>query len=304
VKLYASIDIGSNTILLLIGTVNADGTLNALYDIGETTRLGQGLSEGKLLWPESIDKSIVTLKNYVSLCHKEGVKQIAAVGTNALRLAKDAGQFINRICNECGIVVRVINEREEALLTNLSVQYDPRMPHDAIVIDTGGGSTEYVFNDAEDKLSPDIVISLPLGALNLTEQFIRHEPPTHYELVNLKRKIDNTLEHVPVTGSRTIVGIGGTATSIASIDLGLAKFDRTKIHGHTLTIRQLRTIVSRLQSLDSESKKKVPGLSADRADIIVAGAMIILASMEKIGSPIIYISCYGLRYGLLYRMAM
>ncbi len=303
-KRYASIDIGSNTILLLIGEVNANGTLDMLCDIGETTRLGRGLSKGKLLHPESVHASIVTLKKFVSLCDKEGVEEIAVVGTNALRLAQDADQFIKRVRNECGIVLRVINEREEGLFTNLSVQRDPSMPHDAIVIDVGGGSTEYIFNDRGDNSSTDEIVSLLLGAVSLTEKIVRHDPPTRHELVKLRREINAGLKHILVAENRTIVGIGGTATTIAAINLGLNKFDRTMIHGHQLTIDELKTLVKKLQMLDIESKKKVPGLSPDRADIIMAGAMIILASMEKIGSPLIYISCCGLRYGLLYRMAM
>jgi exopolyphosphatase/guanosine-5'-triphosphate,3'-diphosphate pyrophosphatase len=304
VKRYASIDIGSNTILLLIGEVNVDGMLKISHDIAETTRLGRGLSKGKLLHPESVLASIVTLKKYVSLCYKEGVEEIAAVGTSALRLARDADQFIKRVTNECSIIPRVINEKEEALLTNLSVQRDRRMPHDAIVIDAGGGSTEYILNDTGNNCSTDNVLSLPLGAVSLTEKFVRHDPPTRNELVKLKREIDDQLKHILVTGKRTMVGIGGTATTIAAINLGLNKFDRTKIHGYQLAIDELGSIVKKLQALDIESKKKVSGLPPDRADIIMAGAMIILASMEKIESPIVYISCYGLRYGLLYRMAM
>jgi exopolyphosphatase/guanosine-5'-triphosphate,3'-diphosphate pyrophosphatase len=258
VKRYASIDIGSNTILLLIGEVNVDGMFNIFYDIAETTRLGRGLSKGKLLHPESVLASIVTLKKYVSLCYKEGVEEIAAVGTNALRLARDADQFIKRVHNECSIIPRVINEKEEALLTNLSVQRDPRMPHDAIVIDAGGGSTEYILNDTGNNCSTDNVLSLPLGAVSLTEKFVRHDPPTRNELVKLKREIDDQLKHILVTGKRTMVGIGGTATTIAAINLGLNKFDRAKIHGHQLAIDELGSIVKKLQALDIESKKKFP----------------------------------------------
>jgi exopolyphosphatase/guanosine-5'-triphosphate,3'-diphosphate pyrophosphatase len=303
-KRYASIDIGSNTILLLIAGVNTDGTFNILYDVAETTRLGRGLSKEKLLQRESVDASITTLKKYTSFCHREGVEKIAAVGTNALRLARDADQFIKRVRNECGITPRVISERAEALLTNLSVQRDPQMPHDAIVIDVGGGSTEYIFNNAKNNSSIDLIASIPLGAGNLTEKFIRRDPPTSNELKNIKKEINNALSRNFISGNQTMVGIGGTVTTIAAINLGLNKFDRAMIHGHKLTIRQLRTVVKRLQRLDRQSKQNLPAVSPDRANIITAGAMIILAAMDKFGSSVIYISCHGLRYGLLYRMTM
>jgi exopolyphosphatase/guanosine-5'-triphosphate,3'-diphosphate pyrophosphatase len=303
-KRYACIDIGSNTILMLIAEASADGSLNILHDIGETTRLGRGLSGARLLQQESMEASIVTLKKYIALCYKEKVDQISAIGTNALRLAKNTDQFIKRVRNECSITLRVITEREEALLTNLSVQRDPHMPHDAIVIDVGGGSTEYIFNNAKDNSSIDTVGSLPIGAVNLTEKFIYHDPPTRSELLRLKKEINNALNYILFSVNQPMVAIGGSATTIAAINLGLNKYDRTMIHGYKLTMRQLKAIVTRLQCLDNESKKNIPGLSADRADIIMAGAMIILASMEKIGSSIIYISCYGVRYGLLYQMAV
>ena len=301
-KRYAAIDIGSNTILLLIGQITPQGVFETIQDCGETTRLGKGLESGGQMDPLSVKKSIAALKRFFSLCEHEGVNEIACVGTNALRMAQNADQFIRQVLEECGISIRVISEEEEARLSYLSVQQDPLMPQDAVVMDVGGGSTEYIFRLAESPSSHQIqTISLPLGAVRLTEQFIIHDPSTRYEVQKLQDEIKKVLRDIPLTLAGELVGIGGTAVTLGAIHLGLNKFDWEKVHGLQLPIAALRDHVQTLKETDLEGRKQLKGLPPDRADIILAGAMIILATMERLNKDTLHISSHGLRYGLFYQ---
>ena len=284
--------------------MTAGGSLEVLCDVGETTRLGKGLSKNEQLNTYSVRTSIDALKKFVSLCREHGVEEIAVVGTNALRLAQDADQFIKQVQDECGIFPRVISEKEEALLSFLSVQQDPLMPHDAVVMDVGGGSTEFIFYDREDRGHTLQSICLPLGAVSLTEKFLLHDPPTSDEITKLSKEIEKALSCLPSTMDGVFVGIGGTATTMGSMHLKLAIFNRELIHGINLTMDKLVTQVRELQTMGIESRKKIAGLPPDRADIICAGAMVILASMEKMAKTTIHISCQGLRYGLFYQLCM
>lgn len=303
-KHYATIDIGSNTILLLVGRLTTQGTFEVVLDAAETTRLGRGLHAGGKLDPESIPATIDCLKRFRSLCQREGVQEIAAVGTYALRRARDADQFVQLVHKECGIILRVISEQEEALLSFLSVQQDPHMPSAAMVMDVGGGSTEYISHQGEDPSQPLHCISLPLGALQLTEEFLHHDPPSRDELTKLRKKIDKSLLRISPIIEGALVGIGGTATTLGSMHIGLDIYDRERIHGLLLNIDDLRAHVKELQKKDLARRKQIKGLHHDRADIILAGALIILSSMERLKKDALHISCRGLRYGLFYQRFM
>ncbi|MCJ7547987.1 MAG: hypothetical protein MUP30_14435 [Deltaproteobacteria bacterium] len=261
------------------------------------------LAGGKLD-PMSIRASIDCLKRFRSLCQREGVQEIAAVGTNALRMARDTDSFIQQVTKECGITPRVVSEEEEASLSFLSVQKDPRMPSEAVVMDVGGGSTEYIFRTGKGSSQPLQCISLPLGALRLTEEFFHDDPPSHDAFIKLRHKIDETLLGIPPAIEGALVGIGGTATTLGSIYLGLDTFEREQIHGLQLTLDTLRVPVKQLQEKDLATRKQIKGLPAERADIILAGTMIIYCTMERLKKEAIHLSCHGLRYGLFYQRFM
>jgi exopolyphosphatase/guanosine-5'-triphosphate,3'-diphosphate pyrophosphatase len=262
------------------------------------------LQKGGKLHPLSVTKSIATLKRFSSLCEQEGVEDIACVGTNALRMAQDANAFCHQVHEECGISPRIITEEEEAGLSYLSVQQDPLMLQDVLVIDVGGGSTEYIFPVAESPSHQIQTISLPLGAVRLTEQFLLHDPPTRDEVQKIQDEIDKLLNLIPSSIEGKLVGIGGTAVTLGSIHLRQDTFDWEKVHGLHLTLNELRGQVQDLQTKNLATRKNIKGLPPDRADIILAGAMIILATMERLQKEAIHISSHGLRYGLLYQSFM
>jgi exopolyphosphatase/guanosine-5'-triphosphate,3'-diphosphate pyrophosphatase len=301
---HAAIDIGSNTILLLIGQITPQGGFEKVMDGGETTRLGRRLQKGGKLDSLSVKKSIAALRRFSSLCKQEGVKEIACVGTNALRMATDADAFCRQVHEECGVSIHIISEEEEARLSYLSVQKDPLMPQDAIVMDVGGGSTEYTFRREEGSMDHLHTISLPLGAVRLTEQFLFHDPPTRDEVQKLQDEIEKILHDIPLVLTGELVGIGGTAVTLGAMHLGMDAFDGEKIHSLHLSINKLRDQVKELQEKDLAARKEIKGLHPDRADIIPAGAMTILATMERLHKDALHISSHGLRYGLFYQSFM
>jgi exopolyphosphatase/guanosine-5'-triphosphate,3'-diphosphate pyrophosphatase len=262
------------------------------------------LQVGGRLDPESIRASIDCLKRFRSLCQREGVQEITAVGTHALRTAQDAGPFIQQVREESDITLRVISEQEESLLSFLSVKQDPRMPKASMVMDVGGGSTEYIFRTGKSPSEPLQCISLPLGALILTEEFLHRDPPTHDEVIGLRTKIDRTLLRLPPTMEGELVGIGGTIVSLGSMHRKLKIFDQEQIHGLLLDIDDLKARVKELQKKSLVRRRQTRGLPRERADIILAGAVIILSSMERLQKDVIHISCRGLRYGLFYQQFM
>jgi exopolyphosphatase/guanosine-5'-triphosphate,3'-diphosphate pyrophosphatase len=303
-KRYAAIDIGSNTILFLIGQLTPHGAFEVIQDCGETTRLGKGLQKGGKLDHLSVKKSITALKRFCSLCDKERIEEIACVGTNALRMAQDADAFISQVHEECGISPRIISEKEEAMLSYLSIQQDPLMPQDAVVMDVGGGSTEYIYRLKEDSADQLHTISLPLGAVRLTEQCLHHDPPSLDEVKTLRDEIDKALHRIPSDLGGELVAIGGTAVTLGAIYLGLDVFNAEKVHGLQLTLNELSVQVKKLGEKDIATRKKIKGLPPDRADIILAGTMIILTTMERLQKKAIHISTHGLRYGLFYQRFM
>lgn len=301
---YATIDIGSNTILLLIGNITPQNQLEVVLDMEETTRLGRGLQKGGRLDPSSVRKSISALKKFVSICHRERVKEIAAVGTNPLRMAGDSEAFIDLVRKESSISPQVIGGEKEASLSFLAVQKDPLMPRDAMVIDVGGGSTEYIFRQGGGQTHQLQTFSLPLGAVRLTEEFLSTDPPSPDEIQGLENEIAETLCRLPSAIVGDLVGLGGTAATLGSIHLEQERFYKQKVHGLQLSIGELKTQVNYLQKKDLSARTKMKGLPPERADIILAGAMIILFSMQWLKQEKIHISCHGLRYGLFYERFM
>jgi exopolyphosphatase/guanosine-5'-triphosphate,3'-diphosphate pyrophosphatase len=171
-------------------------------------------------------------------------------------------------------------------------------------LDVGGGSTEYIFRHTESSSDHLETISLPLGAVRLTEQFLLHDPPASDEVKKLRAEIDKFLHLTPSSLEGKLVGIGGTAVTLGAMHLSLDAFDGNKVHSLQLIINDLRGQIEELQEKDLATRKQIKGLPPDRADIILAGAMIILATMERLQKDTIHISTHGLRYGLFYQRFM
>jgi exopolyphosphatase / guanosine-5'-triphosphate,3'-diphosphate pyrophosphatase len=295
---FAAIDIGSNTVKLIIADREADGGFTAVLETSRAVRLGKDIHARRLGEP-AIERTLAALEEFRELCCEHGVSRIAAVGTSALRDAANQEEFVERAA-EVGVMVEAIPGEEEARLSFTAVRGDARW-RDAeglLVVDIGGGSTEVIVASCRDI---DHRVSMPLGAVRLTEAALHSDPPTVQELDDANRKAMEALEGLQIRPANyTAVGVGGTFTNLAGIRLELPVRVPELIHGSTLTYSDVEGQIEMLAAKTVEERKGIVGLDPSRADVILGGAVILYQVLRKAGVEAISVSSRGLRWGLLY----
>jgi exopolyphosphatase/guanosine-5'-triphosphate,3'-diphosphate pyrophosphatase len=295
----ASIDIGTNTILLLIAEAGKGG-INPLFEMETVVRLGEEIQKNGILLKKAMDRGLQTLSQYTERCQEMGVQKIFAVGTSALREAKNSRVFQKLVQEKLHLSVEVISGEEEAQLSFLAVEKDLKEEKKPIlVVDVGGGSTEFI-------LGKGGLISqwssLPLGSVRFTEQFLCSDPVHEEEWEKMEREVRKLLIRIPHSKEPlSMVAVGGTATTLASVEQGLEDFIAEKIHHFALEKEALKNQLLLYRSKTIEERKKIPGLPVARADVILAGAAILYLTMEELHRPSVLISCQGVRYGLIYK---
>ena len=295
----ASIDIGTNTILLLIAEVKSGG-LTPLLEKETIVRLGEGVHRNGILSKGAMERGVQTLTQYKERCQEMGVQKIFAVGTSALREARNSKDFLEMIKSGLDLSIEIISGEEEAQLSFLAVTRDLKEPRKPIlVIDVGGGSAEFILGRG-DRITQ--WVSLPLGSVRFTEQFLLSDPVHEEEWEKMERRIQKLLVRIPHPKEPFLmVAVGGTATTLASVEQGLAEFILEKIHHFGLGRKALKSQLDLYRSKTIEERRKIPGLFPARADVILAGGAILYWAMEKLECPSVLISCHGVRYGLLYK---
>jgi exopolyphosphatase/guanosine-5'-triphosphate,3'-diphosphate pyrophosphatase len=299
----AAIDVGTNTIRLLIGEADGLGGYRPVLGAQEITRLGQGLLPEKILQPEPMRRSLAVLARFRALAEGHGATEIAAVGTSALREAGNRDAFLAQARAEAGLDVAVIPGAEEARLTLLGVRAGlPDPPRHLVMLDIGGGSTELLLADG-----PIIrgMVSTGLGAVKLSEECFPADPPDA-EALAAARKIALTRllrvragELPPWDDGAALVGTAGTVTTLAAIDLRLDPYDPERVNGHRLRRDRVAALLQDLAALPLPRRRQVRGLEPARADIIVGGTIICLAVMDALGFSHLLVSDGGLREGIL-----
>jgi len=295
----ASIDIGTNTILLLIAEIEG-GKLKSLFEMETIARLGEGVQKNGILSQEAMKRGLQTLTQYLEQCQTTGAQKIFAVGTSALREAKNSGNFLKTIEEKLNLSIEIISGEEEAHLSFLAVARDLKeLKKSILVLDVGGGSTEFILGKGDQIIQWE---SLPLGSVRFTEQFLLSDPIQGGEWEKMEREIRESLGRVPYPQEPfSMVAVGGTATTLASVEQGLEEFISEKIHHFVLTKEALNNQLHLYRSKTIDERRKIPGLPPARADVILAGGAILYMAMEKLKSPTVLISCHGIRYGLLYQ---
>jgi exopolyphosphatase/guanosine-5'-triphosphate,3'-diphosphate pyrophosphatase len=228
------------------------------------------------------------------------VQEIFAVGTNALREAKNSEHFLKLVKEKLDLSIEVISGEEEAQLSFLAVAKDlEETEKPMLVVDVGGGSTEFILGKG-DRIHQ--WISLPLGSVRFTEQFLHSDPVQEDEWQRMERKILELLGNIPHSQEPlSMVAVGGTATTLASVEQGLEEFVIKKIHHSVLKKEALKNQLLLYRSQTVEERKKIPGLPMARADVVLAGGAILYLTMEELKCPSVLVSCHGIRYGLLYK---
>jgi len=298
-KRVASIDIGTNTILLLIAGLEGS-KLDPLFEMETIVRLGEGVHKSRVLSQPAMKRGLQTLSQYMDHCRAMEVDMVFAVGTSALREAENAQDFIRRVKERLGLSIDIVSGEEEALFSFLAVVRDMGKGEKPIlVVDVGGGSTEFIVGQDE---RIHEWVSLPLGAVRFTEQFLLSDPVRGEEWERMEEAIREKLLQIPcIREPVTMVAVGGTATTLASVDQGLKEFAVEKIHRFQLTREALRNQLLLYRSKTLEERKKIPGLSPARADVILAGGAILYLAMEELKCPSVVVSCHGVRYKVLYK---
>lgn len=297
----AVIDIGSNTLLLLI-TEPVDGGLRAKADLCRFGRLGQGLDATGQLADEAIARSLEICREYAAEMKRWGVERVAIVGTAALREATNAAAFREPAEQLLGATIEIIAGAREAELAYRSVVVGlPEVKGTPfVVVDVGGASTEVI---ASDGAQVTAAISLPIGAVRLTERCLKTDPPTADEIAALTRDIDAQLDAATIPRGATVVGTAGSATTLAAIELGLDRYDPAKIHGVKVPAAQVDAMVARLLAATVAERRAMKGMEPKRADVIAAGAAIFGRVVARAAADSLLISDRGIRWGVAYELA-
>jgi exopolyphosphatase / guanosine-5'-triphosphate,3'-diphosphate pyrophosphatase len=300
---FGFLDIGTNTILCLIAEVKSDGGFAVIDDLAEITRLGQGVDRAGHIGPEGEERSLQVLRRYLERCRRLNVEEIVAVGTSALRDARNSAEVRARFKAELGFEVRVISGEEEAAYSFLAVQKGLTLAEqELLVVDVGGGSTEFIRGNAAGVCQ---AVSIDIGTVRLTEQFLHSDPARQEECEKMIGVIETELARLPDQWLRdgpalTLVGIAGTFTTLSAVERKLLCYAHAEVHGSRLTLSEVRRQMALFQSKTIEERKAIPGLDPRRADVMLAGSILIERIMAAFHSERVIVSDQGVRYGLLH----
>jgi exopolyphosphatase/guanosine-5'-triphosphate,3'-diphosphate pyrophosphatase len=277
----AAIDCGTNSVRLLI---TADGQTQ-IERLMRITRLGQGVDATGRLDPEAIERTLAVLREYREVIDQHGATRIRMAATSASRDASNRDDFFHAAKEILGVMPEVISGEEEGRLSFLgaTADLDPALGP-FLVCDIGGGSTEFVFGTTE----AESTISVDMGCVRMTEAWLHHDPPTAEELSQALSVIDiyldDVLREIPeLSSAQTFVGLAGTVSNTASVELGLAEYDREQIHHLVLTRAAVEDVFRTLATESIKERKENPGLEEQRADVIVGGLCVLVATMRKFG---------------------
>ena len=295
---YGVIDVGTNSVKFHIGARQADGSWQTVVDRADITRLGEGLEESGRLAEEAIERTVDAIAAMVDEARRDGVIAMAAVGTAGLRLAPDRVAFVDAVRARCGITVEVISGEQEARLAYLAATSALPAGNDRVVVfDSGGGSSQFTFGNGE---HVEERFSLNVGAVRVAER---------YDLGGIVSKdvLDAALDAIAADLDRldgrvapdAVIAMGGTATNLAAVKHGLARYDPEVVQGTVLDIAEIDRQIERYRTRDIEGRRQMVGLQPKRADVILAGACIVRTILIKLGHDSLTVSDRGLRHGLL-----
>jgi exopolyphosphatase/guanosine-5'-triphosphate,3'-diphosphate pyrophosphatase len=295
---YAAIDIGTNSVKLHVAGRDGAGHWKRVLDRVEVTRLGEGLREHGEISPRAQARTLETIAAMAAAAARAGARETVLVGTAGLRDARNGPAFIDAVRDDCGLRVEVISGEEEARLAYLAVQEALGAPSGALVaFDSGGGSTQLSIGrdgHIEDRFS------LPVGAVRLTEQFGLAAAVPAQTITAALDAIAGELGRLDaVRRPETLVGMGGAVTNSAAVSLGMTEYEPDRIQGHVLTRDEVERQVDIYAGLDARGRCAIPGLQPGRAEVILAGGLIVLSLLRKLDRDQLRVSDRGLRHGVL-----
>ncbi len=279
----AAVDMGTNSTRLLIADVD-DDRLRTLDRRMRITRLGQGVDAARRLQPDAIDRVVTALEEFHGAIDELGATHVRAVTTSAARDAQNSAELLDRCEAALGVRPEVIAGADEGRFSFRGATLEIADPGPYLVVDIGGGSTELIVGVD----GPEAVVSLDIGCVRLTEQFLCGDPPAPEELSNAVAYVRDTLSDAErvlpgVDGVKTLVGLAGTVSTMAAIELGMAEYDRDLVHHFRLRREMVEELFRTLATETHAQRAHNPGLDPGRVDVIVGGVLIAACVMRHWG---------------------
>ncbi|MET8745312.1 Ppx/GppA phosphatase family protein [Streptomyces sp. NPDC004728] len=309
----AAIDCGTNSIRLLVADADpATGELVELDRRMEIVRLGQGVDRTGRLAPEALERTFAACRQYATVIKEHGAQRLRFVATSASRDAENRDDFVRGVLEILGVEPEVISGDQEAefSFTGATKELAGRdhLAQPYLVVDIGGGSTEFVVGDDHVRAAR----SVDIGCVRMTERHLVHDgavtdPPTDAQVAAIRADIDAALdlaeESVPLTGAATLVGLAGTVTTVAAIALGLDAYDSEAIHHSRISFEQVQEITGRLLGSTHAERAAMGAMHPGRVDVITSGALILLAVMERTGAREVVVSEHDILDGIGWSIA-
>lgn len=293
---YASIDIGTNTVLMVVADVTDDGLIIPITEEQRLPRLGKNVDANRIISKDSVHRVLTTLLEYKKIAQSLQVSEIFACGTSALRDASNRDTVIESIQNETGIAVEIISGETEAKYTYIGAlsAFQTLSPNTG-VLDIGGGSTELVIGNNASMIAH---YSLDIGAVRVTERYFNSLPPSRHSLAEAEKNIRDTIvkNFVSVELER-LIGVAGTVTTLAAIDLDIPQFSADLIEGHIISSQKIESMYREFSHYSLDDMRRIPQIVSGREDILFAGIVILKTFLTIMKQNAIIVSTRGLRYG-------
>lgn len=294
----AVIDLGTNSLITLIAE-KVDNEINIIEENYQIIRLGEGLAITGKISENAVQRCIEGFEKVNVLINDHKIKKINCVATSALRDAKNGNEIISKLERKFKIQIKVISGIDEAKLVSYATMREFYLKtNKTLIFDIGGGSTEFIYL-INNKINYNE--SLQIGAVRCTEAFLKSDPVLDKEILKYENYIDGILAKIPNFNLDEAIGIAGTVTTLASVNIGLEKYDSGKIHKSEIDITSVQKIKNQFQNANLEERKQIIGLDSKRAEVILAGTIICLQIMKKFNLNKIKVSDKGLRWGQLYQ---
>ncbi len=296
----ASIDIGTNTILLLIAEVNKrNKTITPLLNRYSIPRIGKGLVRGEKIKVSQIELLFNVLNEYADIITRYNCEKVISTATNAFRISTNGTEIADEINRKYNFKVNIISGKDEARLSYLGAISDTKFNSLNLVIDIGGGSTEIVFGNGNEIYSRE---SFPVGVVRGTEQYFHHDPPLSEEIANFKNMLSiifNSLKSNKIKADN-ILAIAGTPTTLACLKQNLSVYDEKQIEGSSLSYDEIKIFIKKLSALStSQILEKYNAVVKGREDILLCGTIILHTLMRILNLEQVNVSSKGIRFGAI-----
>ncbi|MFJ8310629.1 MULTISPECIES: exopolyphosphatase [unclassified Streptomyces] len=300
----AAIDCGTNSIRLLVADADpATGQITDLDRRMTIVRLGQGVDRTGRLAPEALERTFAACREYAEVIKELGVERVRFVATSASRDAENRDEFMRGVLDILGVEPEVISGDQEAAFSFTGATKELSGDGEYLVVDIGGGSTEFVVGSER----VEAARSVDVGCVRMTERHHPGDPATPEQIAAIRADIEAALDlaeqSVPLREPRTLVGLAGSVTTIAGIALGLAEYESAAIHHARISYEQVAEITANLLASTHEERTRIPVLHPGRIDVIAAGALVLLAVMERTGAREVVVSEHDILDGIAWSVA-